>query len=242
MVESLRLAVWLDVGALLLCTATLATRSWFRLAHPGAFYLGFHAVFVTHRGVSLYRGTTEAFLGVPYDEIAAAIFIADLFLLSATAGWLYVGSKPAPRVENGAGSIRPLDAHAVALVSVFCVPFGLYALVSVGYVPGVESSAVVRGTYLELAIVWPAICAVAAIYRFGLRWYLTIPLFGYLLLMALQGFGRFRLILPLALLLLAVMERRRRRWPPLWMVAVILPVAVSFPTLKAMGQTSKMGR
>jgi hypothetical protein len=59
--------------------------------------------------------------------------------------------------------------------------------------------------------------------------------------MALQGFHRFRVVLPALLLAQIWLEARGWRWPKAWMVAVVAVLGLAFFPLKTVGRMAQTG-
>lgn len=237
-------ALAIDALTVIAAILLLSRRGDLSIYHPAVIYMGFHVFFVSLRAAAVLLVEPPTFFNTTSEEFARALLFSDLLLISLTLGWVSAptqSERSKPQLSEVKGS--PLSGPYVILVSTVCVPLGVASLVLYGYVPGIESQASsVTTSYQIFAIVWPAICMCAAIYRWGPRWFLVAPLAGYLGLMALQGYGRYRLILPAVLFLLIVLRRAGRRWPPFWMVAVGVVLIAVFLPLKAIGQSVQTGQ
>src|SRR5262249_5489458 len=76
---------------------------------------------------------------------------------------------------------------------------------------------------------------------YGFRWWLLIPIGVYLLIMTYQGFHRFRVIIPALLLMQIFLDRRKLRWPPVYvLILMVVMMAVFFP-LKDIGRMAQQG-
>jgi hypothetical protein len=177
-------------------------------------------------------------LGIDLESVAKAIVLADCFLVFAVLGWLAAG----PIAERTTRSWPVVDATRVRLVSLTAIPLGVATLLLVGYVPGLgEGSAVVSTSYQVVAVLWPALALAALIYVRGFKPWLLIPLFAYLTVLGLQGHSRFRVLIPVILLMLIYVDARARRWPPMRLVAAGLIVAAVFIPLKQIGLEVRAG-
>jgi hypothetical protein len=63
----------------------------------------------------------------------------------------------------------------------------------------------------------------------------------FLVLMAYQGFHRFRVIIPAILLTQIFLDRRKLRWPPIYVMGLIAVLALLFFPLKNIGQMAREG-
>jgi hypothetical protein len=88
---------------------------------------------------------------------------------------------------------------------------------------------------------WPIGCLGLLIYLRGFRWYLLLPTALYLALVAVQGYHRFMLVLPLVFLASYYLQARRRRWPGLPILLGALLVFMVLPRLKAIGRAVQAG-
>lgn len=237
-------AVVLDLFVVFSAIALLALRGGLRASHPAVLYIGFHLAVLSTRSWALLNGA-PATLFVTEQETVKALLVADLGLACATVGWLTARalSTSAPAAEAGDSEWwRPFDDRRMWAVIVATVPVGLVALVTYARIPGSEAAqSEVTTAYQTLAVTWPGLALLVLIYRYGFRWYLMFPMLAYLSLMAVQGFGRYRLVLPLILLVIIWLDRRGRAWPPVWMLAGFVAVAILFVPLKSIGVAIQAG-
>jgi hypothetical protein len=89
---------------------------------------------------------------------------------------------------------------------------------------------------------WFGLSLLALIYWYGLRRPLMLPMVAYLVLMAYQGYGRFRVLIPIILLAQIYLDRKNRRWPTVSVVIVLVIVALLFFPLKSIGRGFQEGR
>ena len=182
-------------------------------------------VIFTARGYSILQGA-PASLGLTHEEAARALILADVMLASLMAGWATAkapNDRPTKRAPiPSAGVVHPLRV-------LFTMPIGLYFLVARAYLPGSGGeNQVFTTSYQVFAMTWPGLLLIAFVYTRGFRWYLMLPLATFLLLMGVQGQSRYRLILPTIILFQILLDRRDRRWPPIWMVVTIMVLGFVF--------------
>lgn len=235
--ETLRSALLLDAVLVVSSVLVLLRAPQVRASHPGVIYVCVHAYIVSFRGWALVGGA-PAFLGIDLDSVAKAVLVADCFLVCAVLGWLAAGQT----AERMPGSWPLVDQRRVGRVSLVAIPLGVASLLMVGYVPGLgEGSAVVTTSYQTVAVLWPALALAAMIYVRGFRPWLVVPLFAYLAVLGLQGQNRFRVLIPVILIMLIYVDARGRRWPPVRFVAVGLIIAAVFIPLKQIGLEVRAG-
>lgn len=235
---SLSIALAVDTVTVLLCLAALIKKPGFRHSHPAVAYLVFHVIVISVRAWGIKNGSPTA-LQVTSQEAVRALLISDVLLVSLTWGWLSV-----PHVRrSGIAGARPhqLDGRIVAGVSAVAIPIGLYYMVRFTSLGGGVSTDTITTNYQTLAVTWPGLMLVALVYRFGFRWFYTLPLASYLAIMAVQGESRSRLILPAILIAQIYLDRRQAKWPGIPMVAALVGLAFLFYPLDAIGEAAQDG-
>jgi hypothetical protein len=85
------------------------------------------------------------------------------------------------------------------------------------------------------------LAVLALIYWYGFRRSLILLVFLFILLMVYQGYHRFRVIIPLILLLQIYLDRRSLKWPPLRLAPLLLVVILLFYPLKTIGRLAQAG-
>lgn len=255
----LQTAVLVDLTVLTACAGAMSLRGNLRHSHPAVLYLVFHALAFSGRGLAIANGAPTFLSGVPsYDqvtehEIVRALLYADAALVAATTGWLTYRAPHArmgdtDNVGTRRGSdpptallYRPLETRILVWVAIITLPIGLYVLSRYAYVPGAGVRLTTSSSYVTIATTWPGLILVALIYRFGFKLYYLLPLGAYLLLISLQGYGRFRLIIPLILLIQISLDRRSRRWPTARATAALVVVLLAFFPLKGLARNVREG-
>ena len=215
--------------------------------HPLTAYLFFHVYSFTYRGMKLASGSVSPlYTGIPNaevitpDEISRALLWADVglavFALAARLAHLQFDAKAErPTVR------RVLNPNIAKTLGVLCLPVGLYFFYALkgGYIE-LEAGGASTG-YLQTVALWPIGIIGLLVFTFGFRWYLVfigLLLFGGV---ALQGYHRFMLVLPLLFFTAYYLQSRRLRWPtwPILVGAILL--GLIFPRLKYIGQAVQNG-
>lgn len=243
-----------DLMTVAACVAAVALSGKTRHSHPAVLYLLFHILVVTGRAVAIQAGAPTFLSGSPSlqppdsTEIARAVIYADIALVAATGGWLSTrtrGKSPSGATAGAEDSARMiwriLEHKKLVAVALVAVPIGLATTAAYGFVPGSEPARLATSSYQTLAITWPGLMLIGLIYRSGFRLHLVVPLIAYLVLLSFQGYGRFRVIIPVLLLVHIYLDRRNRRWPGLRLIAGLLAVLLLFFPLKAIGRGVQSG-
>src|SRR5262249_24340239 len=96
-------------------------------------------------------------------------------------------------------------------------------------------------SWLFITQVWAGLSLLALIYWYGFKSWLITPMALYLFVMAIQGYHRFRVIIPILLLIQIFLDRRSLRWPPANVMVFILTTMVIFFPLKDIGRMTQEG-
>ncbi len=255
--EDLSIAVSVDLIVLLLSTVWLLRYGRLAHSHPAISYLFFHVIAVTSRAMAILVGAETLFSRwgtffepVTESEIARALFFADVALAVMTAAWIrasVVDLKKQPR-EPQKAKTPPVTlslAHIWRVVAI-AFPIGVVGLAILGNVPGFEKPEIDLGewqesSWISVTMTWAGLALLALIYWYGFRWWLLTPMATYLLIMAVQGYHRFRVIIPLILLLQIFLDRRQKKWPPAFVLIPIILAMLLFYPLKSVGRMVQEG-
>ena len=239
---SLSSAVYVDIIVVIWCVVLLALRGDLRFSHPSVIYLAFHVLVLSTRAWAILSGA-PGFLNATEDEISRALNVADLALVALTLGWLSSRrDNPGPKHDRQDRVWLPFSDKKLWIVSGIAFPVGVFSFLTHAQIPGSDAPrSDVTTAYQTLAVTWPGLILIVLVYRYGFRWYFSIPLVGYLGLISVQGFGRYRLILPAILLLQIWLDRHGRKWPPMWMLGFLAALTMVFFPLKAVGDLVQEG-
>ncbi len=254
----LYLAALLDTFVLVTCAALMLKYARLSALHPGFMYLIFHSLVFTARLYSILAGSPTLFtnwrggLPVTEAEIAWAANLADIALVAMTAGWIKVAADDRRTFGIPREDALPdpdatvLSERVIWFVAAITVPIGLLALFYFGNTPTVGVYKVDLGdwntsSWTVVTQSWPGLMLLALIYYYGFRKVLVVPMGLYLLVMAVQGYNRFRVIVPLLFLLCVWLSRKGKKWPPTWMTVAGLGLLLLFFPLKTIGHMLQKG-
>lgn len=248
-----------DVTTVAVCIALLLRYGRLSHSHPGTIYLFFHLYTFTIRLFGLlfgaetlfseYQGYIEA---ITHGEIVRAALLGDLALAVMTIAWIKASADDLKKVRQSPESLAEgepnLSLRYIWIVVAVAFPLGIIGLFTFANVPGLS---VVRdalepgewqtSSYFFVMQVWAGMALLALIYWYGFRWWLVLPMSLYLLIMAYQGYHRFRVLIPALLLVQIFLDRRKLRWPPLYMSAVLAALLLIYFPLKSIGQMAQEG-
>jgi hypothetical protein len=88
---------------------------------------------------------------------------------------------------------------------------------------------------------WAGLSLLALIYWYGLKWWLLAPMALNLFILAIQGYHRFRVIIPLILILQIYLDRYAKRWPPAIVMAPLVAALLLFYPMKTIGKMAQEG-
>ncbi|HET9743916.1 MAG TPA: O-antigen polymerase [Terriglobales bacterium] len=183
---------------------------------------------------------------VSVAEIVRAVRLGDLALVVMTAAWiLAVRPRPSGVGRAPAPPGQPLDSGIARTIAWCVIPVGFLALAYWARLPGVslnEPSADWDTSSWALQLeMWSGMGLIALIYCDGFKPLLTVAAAAYLAIMAYQGFDRFRVLIPLLLLAQIYVDRRKRRWPNLGMVILLVSAGLLFFPMKDIGRALQQG-
>jgi len=242
--------VLLDIAVWVSCLMALLVFARLSATHPATPYLIFHGWFVTGRSLAILNGAPTLFSwpgGDPVgaDEIVRAVLLADAALVAMTGAWILAAQRKTRSESQFEFEPMPLRRDLIRLVAAFAVPVGTIALLLWSRVPGFEAPAFAArwadSNWAVVAESWVGLGLLALIYSDGFRMVLVAPFVAYLGIAAYQGNFRFRLLIPLILLLQIYVDRQGKRWPSTKACIAIMACAVIFFPLKGIGQGLQAG-
>jgi hypothetical protein len=246
-----------DFLVFLVCTVTLLRYGRLSHSHPGTIYLFFHMYTFTLRLIGLSFGAATMltqymlfFEPVREEEIVRAAILGDVALIVMTIAWIKASRDDINRVRKhreGLSGGRPnLSLKHIWSVGVIAFPLGLFGIWAFTNLPGLEGERVELGewqtsSWFFMTQIWAGLMLIALIYWYGFRWWLMVPMTFYLLLMAYQGFHRFRVIIPAILLIQIYLDRRKLKWPPFYVLVLLFFLMLLFFPLKEIGRMAQQG-
>ena len=214
--------------------------------HPLTIYLLFHFYSFTYRLLQILGGSPLMYTGqanaeaITPEEISRAMLWADaaLLLFVAASWWAHrvFEAKADQPVER-----RVLNLNIAKTIGLLCLPLGAYFFYTVkttGFVLSIDSAS---AGYIQVISMWPIGVLGLLIFAFGFRWHLLALTAFFLGTVALQGYHRFMLILPLLYFAALYLQTQRRRWPNILIIIAALFVGMVFPRLKYIGQALQYG-
>ncbi|MFY9611082.1 MAG: O-antigen polymerase [Blastocatellia bacterium] len=254
--EDVPTALVVDLFVLVVCAGLLLRYGRLTHSHPAVIYLFFHLVAIPSRLLAILAGAETLFTKwggifepVTETELARATVLADIVLVVMTVAWIWAsrvdleqnGTKATETSTTG-----PLSLRYIWSVVAIAFPIGVLGVAVVGNVPGFEKPEIDFGEWQEsswllITTTWAGLSLLALVYWYGFRWWLVSPIAVYLFLMSIQGFHRFRAIIPLILLLQIYLDRRQKKWPPGYIMVVIIAGILLFYPMKTIGRMAQEG-
>lgn len=254
--EDYTTALAVDLIVLTACSVLLIRYGRLAHSHPAIIYLFFHLLAVSSRLLAIMAGAETLFTKwggifepVTESEIARAAFLADVVLVIMTIAWIWASHadlKDVSRRPMDTTGRRTLSLRYIWVVVAIAFPVGMVGLALIGNVPGFEKPEIDFGEWQEsswlfITSSWAGLSLLALIYWYGFRWWLAVPMGVYLFIMSIQGFHRFRAIIPLILLLQIYLDRHQKKWPPTYIIAVIVATMLLFYPMKTIGRMAQEG-
>lgn len=214
--------------------------------HPVAAYLFFHIYSFTTRCWALIGGSLPMYADQPatrevitVDELSRAMLWADVALVMFCLGAAIAQFQPYKHQFEPI-SRKPLSRKVVLSVTAVCFPLGILAFTTSR--SGYEVvNWVAQSSYYSTMTMWPIACLWCLVFLLGFRWYLLIPIAGYLIIVGLQGYHRVMLILPLIFFTAYYLQANRRKWPGAVLLTAGLLLFMIFPSLKFVGRAYQSG-
>lgn len=253
----LPVTIFIDFTVLVTCIVLLLRYARLSHSHPGTIYLFYHIYTFTFRLLGLLFGAATLFSSIPWlfepvriEEIIRATIYGDIALLSMTIAWIrasVVDKRNTARSPNPAAE-RPhnLSLRHIWIIVLVILPFGIFGFYTYSILPGFEGSQLDLGewqtsSWLFITQAWIGLALLALIYWYGFKWWLTTLMTLFLLVMAYQGYHRFRVIIPAILLTQIYLDRRKMRWPPVYVMGLGIALALLFFPMKEIGKMAQQG-
>ena len=238
--------LYLLLDALVVATVIILMFPRMAFWHPLTAYLLFHVYSFTNRAFNIYAGAPRMYEGqanaevITVEEISRALLWADVALVvfAFASFWAHL------RFEAKAGRPvvrRVMNQNIARSIGLFCLPIGAYtffAIKSGGMLLAEDNAAL---SYIQAVSLWPIGVIGLLVFSYGFRWYLLLLISLFLGSVALQGYHRFMLILPLLFFTAYYLQSTRRRWPTWPILVGGLVVMLIFPRLKYIGQAVQFG-
>jgi hypothetical protein len=234
----------LDLGVVLAVVVLMFRRMAFW--HPLTAYLLFHLYSFTYRLFQILSGAPLMYTGqanaeaITVEEINRALLWADfaLAVFAFASFWAHLrfdakAEQPVVR--------RVMNPNIARTIGLLCLPIGAYFLYGIKSATLDLSVSSASAGYVQVMAMWPMGVLGLLVFAFGFRWYLVALIAFFLGVVALQGYHRFMLILPLLYFAAYYLQTVRRRWPTFPIIIGAILVALVFPRLKYIGQAVQYG-
>lgn len=243
----LRSALLVDLAAVLAAVLILSRVRSIRFSHPATAFIVLHLLLVTARLAALLAGAPFLFEDWGYSfqsmtapEISWAARLADAGLLAAAIAAVYEDRTKVSRSGLPRWTRRNASAAGMSVGIALAAAGGIAAVATIGLLPGKVTAdsglRTIDGVWdLSPMMSWLGVLAVLLFFRSGASPLAVAVLSANSILMAYQGYHRFRVALPLVAALLIWLDRRGRRWPTPMIWAAIVAGAFVFLPLKNLG-------
>jgi hypothetical protein len=239
--------VFLDLICLTIAFLLLTYKNALTFYHPGTIFLFYHIINNTLRFISVLNGANLAFtgykfLGASFEELQRALFWSDIALLTSSIA-IFLAQNKKTKASN---TILPVNNRILKIVAFITMPIGFWAAISMLYIPNFNENFADFGewsasSYLQITQAWFGLTLCGLIYFKGFKKKYVIPLAVYLVIIALQGGLRYRLILPVIFLVTAYLFRKGAKWPSKPQLIMLAACGILFYPLKIIGQHIREG-
>ena len=214
--------------------------------HPLTAYLLFHLYSFTYRAFNIYAGAPMMYEGQANAEAITTTEINRALLWGDIALVIFVLASLLAHLNFDAHASRPvvrrvMNPNIARVIGILCLPVGAFFLYSIK-TGGIELALDnASAGYVQVISLWPIGALGLLVFAFGFRWYLVGLIAFFLGVVAVQGYHRFMLILPLFFFAAYYLQSARRRWPTIPIVVGAILVALIFPRLKSIGASVQYG-
>ena len=233
------------VDSLLLVAVAVVMARRVSFWHPVTAYFFFHAYSFSWRAWQLVGGDDPMYAGnSTFDFIVAAEFEramlwADVALVMFV--WAaYLAHRSFERTANQPIFRRPFNKFVIYAVTAVCLPLGAFVFFT-SKSGGISDNVFTETNYYQVLAMWPIGVLGLLIFAYGFRWFLVVPASIYLATVAVQGYHRYMLVLPLLFFASYYLQANRRRWPGLGIGIVALCLLLVMPRLKYIGRAFQEG-
>jgi len=243
-VDSLIPYFLLDLGVVIAVVVLMFRRMAFW--HPLTAYLLFHLYSFTYRLFQIIGGAPLMYTGqanaeaITTEEISRAMLWADVALAVFAFASFWAHLRFDAKAEQPVVR-RVMNPNIARTIGLLCLPIGTYFLYGIKSATLDLSVDSASAGYVQVMAMWPMGVLGLLVFVFGFRWYLVGLITFFLGVVALQGYHRFMLILPLLFFAAYYLQTVRRRWPTFPIIIGAVLVALVFPRLKYIGQAVQYG-
>lgn len=242
--------LFFDILSLIVSVGILNYRRTLTFYHPGVILILFHVYCNTSRFAAVTFGADFAFSdtfsvqGATEDELQRALLLSDIAMLCASLAIAYADGLPVTKYFSD--KIIPVKKRYFYLILSITIPIGLFSFVTQLYIPEVQQMTITTGrndgfTLMQTAETWLGLSLLALVYFYGFKPYFTIPLLIYLLIIGIQGYHRYRLLLPCLFLLITYLYHEKRKWPKLSHIILMIALLFVMLPLKIIGTAIQEG-
>jgi hypothetical protein len=253
------LAILVDFLIISACGYLLVRYNRLSISHPATIYIIFHVYAFSARIVALAFGAPPLFSREEWiniyveemhpQELIRAMLYADLALFMMTVGWTVARTHHMERKRRSPIRGRLLRENVVKTVAWVCAPFAMFGFLAQTMFPGIGQSSiqdalsegVTQSGYYQILQTWPCLILLALIYLYGFRREYMIPMVAYLLIVGFQGYHRFRVIIPVLLMIQMYLGRLGRKWPNFTMSLLLVAGIFLSLSLKLAGKALQTG-
>jgi hypothetical protein len=217
--------------------------------HPGAILLLYHVTFNSFRFYSVIKGANLSFSayrfieGASKEELMRALMFADIALISCSIAIALAENIGISKITRT--RYIPVNQKLLNVILVFTIPLGIYGAATQLYIPSFELNTDIEGfngfSFADTISTWFGLSMLALIYFRGFKTKYLLPLIIYLVIVAVQGGNRYRMVLPAMFLFITYLYYHKLRWPNGRQVILLLLLVFITNPLKEVGQLIKGG-
>lgn len=240
-----------DLLTVILSAIIIIDKKTFSFYHPGFILLAFHLFSNTFRFFSVMNGAFASFSeystieGAKDEELRRALLLADVVLFSCSCAIYMAQSLPMAKLSRQSKFL--LNEKILRRILLVTIPLGIYGALTQLYIPSFENNLQnLEGSagfaLASITASWLGLSLLALIYFYGFKAKYLLPLLAYLIIVAIQGYNRYRFVIPCLFLMITYLLHYHRNWPKLLhMLLLVVILLLTFP-LKEIGRAIQKGQ
>ena len=218
--------------------------------HPAVWLFFYHISSNSLRFIAVLGGAKPLFFkfvgiqGASHEELMRAIFWTDITLI-ATCLFIVLAEKNILGEKKKTTQIF-CNEKILQIVLVVTIPLGIYGAITQLFIPAYPliakiDDAITPSSYVTITQSWFGLSMLILIFFKGIKKQYLIPLIVYLFIISIQGYARYRLVLPLIFLTAIYLADHRLKWPTRRLIILGVVLSIFFYPLKSIGTSLQSG-
>lgn len=242
--------IYLDIIFVTFVFVHIIKQRQLNLLNPLLIYLIIHLLFVTIKGIQIFILDKAILMNVNYDkpvdldEVSKAIFLADIGLLAFAFGFNMFRKRFKTKSKRIVKLYPVFIESRKNIINIYIyvvLILGVFGLLLFGYLPGLGKNQFEGSILTAIMANLSIISAIILIYQKGFNRYSVVYFLALVFVYSLQGYARYRAVLPLLFVLLYYLKVYKLKLPPLkYILIAVLVIPITIP-MKEIGMKARIG-